>query len=83
MEEMMKALLLGALPFLLLSCDAKEETKPATIAAPVEKAKDHVCEMTIPKASSIKVTHEGTDYYFCAQACADKFKADPKKYGAK
>jgi YHS domain-containing protein len=79
MEPMMKALLLAILPFLLVSCD-KEEAKPAATAAPVEKAKDTVCEMMIPKATAIKVTHEGADYYFCGQACVDKFKADPKKY---
>ena len=24
--------------------------------------------------------HEGVDYYFCADACLEKFKADPKKF---
>jgi len=75
----MKALLLCALPFLSVSCD-QEESKPKADAAPVEKAKDPVCEMMIPKASAIKHTHEGADYYFCAQACLDKFKGDLQKY---
>jgi len=79
MEAMMRMLLLCALPFLFVSCD-KEEPKPKADATPVEKAKDPVCEMMIPKASAIKHTHEGADYYFCAQACVDKFKSDPKKY---
>jgi YHS domain-containing protein len=74
----MRSLLLLALPLLVLSCDTKEEAKPT--AAPVEKAKDYVCGMMIPKATSIKHTHEGADYYFCADACLEKFKAEPKKY---
>jgi YHS domain-containing protein len=75
----MRTLLLLALPLLIVSCD-KEVAKPATNPAPVEKAKDYVCEMSIPKASAIKHTHEGVEYFFCADACLAKFKADPKKY---
>ena len=74
----MRALLLLALPLLIVSCD-KEEAKPAS-GAPVEKAKDYVCGMMVPKASAIKHVHEGTEYFFCADACLEKFKADPKKY---
>jgi YHS domain-containing protein len=74
----MKSLLLLALPLLLVSCDAKEEPKSTT--APVEKVDDLVCGMKIPKGSAVKYAHEGKDYYFCAEACLDKFKADPKKY---
>jgi YHS domain-containing protein len=74
----MKALLLLALPLLLISCDAREEAKSTT--APVEKSKDYVCGMMVPKASAIKHVHEGTEYFFCADACLEKFKADPKKY---
>ncbi len=76
----MRVLLLLALPLLFAACDAKEE--PKTAAPAVEKAKDPVCEMMIPKSTAIKHTHEGADYYFCAQACVDKFKADPHKYAA-
>jgi len=76
----MRTLLLFALPLLLVSCDGKEEAKPATNTAPVEKAKDYVCGMMIPKATAIKHAHEGADYYFCADACLEKFKAEPKKY---
>lgn len=79
----MKTLLLCALPLLFVSCDPKEDPKPATNAAPVEKAKDPICEMMVPKATSLKHTHDGADYFFCAQACVDKFKADPKKYAAR
>jgi YHS domain-containing protein len=78
LEDLMKSLLLLALPLLLVSCDAKPEA--TTTTAPVEKSKDYVCGMMVPKASAIKYTHEGTDYYFCADHCRDTFKADPKKY---
>ena len=74
----MRTLLLLALPLLFVSCD-KQEPAPAS-TAPVEKSKDYVCGMMIPKATAIKYTHEGADYYFCADACLEKFKADPKKY---
>lgn len=74
----MRTLLLLALPFLIVSCD-KEEPKPAS-AVPVEKSKDVVCGMMVPRASAIKQTYEGTDYYFCADHCRDAFMADPKKY---
>ena len=75
-------LLLCALPLLLASCDSQEPPKPATNAAPVEKSKDPICGMMIAKEGALKHTHEGADYYFCAQGCVDKFKADPKKYAA-
>jgi len=79
----MKSLLFLALPLLLASCDAKDEAKPGATSAPVEKARDYVCGMMIPKAAAIKHTYEGTDYYFCAEACLEKFKADPKKYATR
>ena len=76
-----------ALPLLLLSCDKKEETKshaghdmPSAPAASADKAKDPICGMFIDKAKAIKHTHEGSDYYFCADGCLAKFKADPAKY---
>jgi YHS domain-containing protein len=78
----MRTLLLLALPLILLSCDAKEEAKPASGGPAVEKVKDHVCGMMIPKATAVKFSHEGADYYFCADDCLAKFKADPKKYAS-
>src|ERR1700675_4240880 len=82
----MRTLMLLALPLLLVSCDAKEEPKahdhsmPAGPAAGADKAFDPVCKMPVDKAKATKLTHEGADYYFCADACLTKFKADPKKY---
>ena len=80
----MRSLMLLALPLLLVSCDSKKEEPkmaPHSDSAPsADKAKDPVCGMLVPKATSLKVTHEGADYYFCADNCLTKFKADPKKY---
>jgi len=74
-----RTLLLLALPLLLVSCD-KEEAKSAPNGPAVEKVKDYVCGMMTPKAEASKLTHEGTDFYFCSEDCLAKFKADPKKY---
>lgn len=81
----MRTLMLLAIPLLLVSCDKKEEPKhsmhdAAPAAASADKAKDPICGMFIDKAKAIKHTHEGSDYYFCADGCLAKFKADPAKY---
>ena len=82
----MRHLMLLALPLLLVACDQKVESKapdhamPAAPAASADKAKDPICGMFIDKTKAIKHTHEGADYYFCADNCLAKFKADPKKY---
>jgi YHS domain-containing protein len=79
--------MLLALPLLFAACDQKVETKshdhnqmPSAPAATGDKAKDPICGMMIAKDKAIKHTHEGADYYFCADACLAKFKADPKKH---
>jgi len=84
----MRTLMLLALPLLFAACDAKKEepktpdhgSMPAAPAATGDKAKDPICGMMIAKDKAIKHTHEGADYYFCADACLAKFKADPKKF---
>ena len=45
-----------------------------------EKAKDPVCQMEIGKEGAKSSMHGSQTYYFCSQACQDKFKADPAKY---
>jgi YHS domain-containing protein len=78
--------MLLALPLLLVACDQKSEPRapehsmPASPAASADKAKDVVCGMFVEKSKSTKLTHEGADYYFCSDNCANKFKAEPKKY---
>ena len=43
--------------------------------------KDVVCGMEIdPAKAAAKMDHEGQTYYFCSQACHEKFMADPAKY---
>ena len=82
----MRTLLLLALPLLVISCDQKSETKAPDHgsmpmpAATGDKAKDPICGMMVDKAKAIKHTHEGADYFFCADNCLAKFKADPKKF---
>ena len=44
--------------------------------------KDPVCGMEIdPKTAFATREHEGQTFYFCSQDCADKFDANPHKYG--
>src|ERR1051326_4022337 len=81
----MKRLIL-ALPLLLAAC-GKDEAKPGGMgggqgAASADRAQDPVCQMWIDRAGAKKMTHEGATYYFCADDCVAKFKADPKKYAA-
>ena len=46
----------------------------------LDRIKDPVCGMMIDKSKARKVTYQGTDYYFCSEADAKKFEADPQKY---
>jgi len=44
---------------------------------------DPVCGMRIDTEDAVaSIEHEGTTYYFCAQACYDAFVADPAAYAA-
>ncbi|HWC15777.1 MAG TPA: YHS domain-containing protein [Terriglobales bacterium] len=43
--------------------------------------KDPVCNMQVDeKNAAAKVSHNGKDYYFCSQQCADKFRSNPQQY---
>jgi Cu+-exporting ATPase len=43
---------------------------------------DPVCGMTIdPKTAATTREHAGTTFYFCSNGCAEKFDADPHRYG--
>ena len=44
---------------------------------------DPVCGMTVDKASAKTAVHEGQVYYFCSQACREKFEAAPVTYAKK
>jgi Cu+-exporting ATPase len=53
----------------------------APVAPPADSAKDPVCGMAVSRSSAKhKLTHEGTDYYFCCKGCLDKFQRDPNAY---
>jgi Cu+-exporting ATPase len=46
-----------------------------------DSAIDPVCGMSVAKAGAKhKYSHDGTEYYFCCQACLNKFSANPKQY---
>jgi YHS domain-containing protein len=43
--------------------------------------KDPVCGMDVEETKAAATSdHEGTTYYFCAQACKKAFDKDPDKY---
>ena len=48
----------------------------------VEKmAKDPVCEMDVdPDEAAASYEHKGKTYYFCAEACKEKFAEEPEKF---
>ncbi len=47
------------------------------------KVKDVVCSMDVdPSTASAKEEYQGKTYYFCSQACHDKFKSGPETYVA-
>ncbi|MCU0532386.1 MAG: heavy metal translocating P-type ATPase [Hydrococcus sp. Prado102] len=45
---------------------------------PGEMAKDPICGMVIPKATSLKTERGGRSYYFCSQSCLNTF-LDPER----
>ena len=45
------------------------------------KEKDPVCGMMVKKDKAAAVSeYKGKKYYFCAQACKEKFDKEPDKY---
>jgi len=45
------------------------------------KEKDPVCGMMVKKDKAAAVSeYKGKKYYFCAQACKEKFDKEPEKY---
>ena len=56
--------------------------RPLIAAKAAEMAKDPVCGMSIdPNTAAATREHDGADFYFCSTGCADKFDADPHRYG--
>ncbi|MHB1423739.1 MAG: heavy metal translocating P-type ATPase [Gemmataceae bacterium] len=59
---------------------SQEHGLPLSLA-PSPGAIDLVCGMTVdPSSAPASVEHEGNKYYFCNPHCAQKFRADPKRY---
>lgn len=54
-------------------------TMPMRPAVPAD-AIDPVCEMKVDTRNALKVTHKGTDYYFCSDPDRQAFVTDPAKY---
>jgi YHS domain-containing protein len=45
------------------------------------KAKDPVCGMKVKKVEAPAVfDYKGKRYYFCAEACKERFEKEPEKY---
>ena len=43
--------------------------------------KDPVCGMTVdPKKAAAESQHDGQTYYFCSQACKQKFDKNPSQF---
>jgi xanthine dehydrogenase accessory factor len=52
----------------------------AAVSPGAGNAIDPVCGMEVPMTSPLTATHDGTRYYFCADACRRKFVRSPAKY---
>jgi len=61
------------------SCSA---TCPA-MKAKTNLVSDPVCGMQFSTEDGMKVTHEGTEYFFCSEQCKVKFEKNPEKYDKK
>ncbi len=48
------------------------------VTNPGEVAKDPICGMVVPKATSLKTERSGRTYYFCSQTCLNTF-LDPER----
>src|SRR5512142_2224692 len=55
---------------------------PTPASTPASKeVVDPVCGMTIDPADAVgRIDHQGQTYYFCADSCLERFKANPEEY---
>ena len=62
------------------NADRKPHSSDQTAAAPAEVL-DPVCGMIISPTDAVgHVDHNGQTYYFCNQACLERFRADPARF---
>jgi YHS domain-containing protein len=54
----------------------KEQQDPKVQDVLVE---DPVCHTLVPKNQAIRLRKDGTTYYFCSEACCDKFTGKEKE----
>lgn len=60
------------------------ESRIMKINKEIEDFKDPVCGMVVSQSTApADFEHEGKTYYFCSDACRDKFVANPDKYISK
>ena len=49
-----------------------------------ERVTDPVCGMQIrPEKSAARIVHDGTTYFFCAEACRRQFELEPDRYAVR
>ena len=41
---------------------------------------DPVCGMTVNREAAVVVVYAGKSYYFCENACAETFRAEPERW---
>src|SRR5947207_8329836 len=61
---------------------ARRSSMPTPSSTPASsEVVDPVCGMTINPADAVgHVDYKGQTYYFCAESCLERFKADPEAY---
>ncbi len=53
----------------------------AVFGSTAQTARDPVCGMSVePQKAKASAEYKSRMYYFCCQACADRFKADPERF---
>ena len=63
----------------IIDVERYEPEKEEDMAA----VKDVVCGMDIdPNTASSETEYQGKTYYFCSNACHDRFMAEPQKYAS-
>jgi Cu+-exporting ATPase len=61
--------------------DGMQDQATIQIGATCKIERDPVCGMNVdPAKAAASVEHDHKLYHFCCKGCAEKFKADPKKY---
>jgi YHS domain-containing protein len=61
---------------------SSKESSGASAIAPHQpfQSTDPVCGMSVDIAWAKSAVHDGHAYYFCSQACREKFEAEPANY---